>query len=141
MAKISIALLQNQLGILFEDVLLCKIMNLLFLVSKYLAIFFKCRFLKQGRTQHYWKCYMCLVYSICRGTWFFVCLFNFAPFLLNKIGNTCIILFAKKNKFWGEAVIFVSFGSRFGRGITDGLNRNVFDTVKLVCVFKVLLCV
>lgn len=38
MEKISIAVLQNQPG-MFEDVLLCKIMNVIFLDSKYLAVF------------------------------------------------------------------------------------------------------
>ena len=39
MEKISIAVLQNETGILFDDVLLCKIMSLILLESKYLVIF------------------------------------------------------------------------------------------------------
>lgn len=39
MEKISIAVLQNQPEIVFEDVLLCKVRNLIVLGSEYLAIF------------------------------------------------------------------------------------------------------
>ena len=39
MEKISIAVLQNETEILFEDALLCKITNFILLDSKYLVIF------------------------------------------------------------------------------------------------------
>lgn len=79
MEKISIAVLQDQPEI-FEDVLPCKIMNLILLDSKYLAIFEMWGFKDVlnskrwgGGIQHYQRCYMCLAYSICRDTCFLLC--------------------------------------------------------------------
>lgn len=81
MEKISIAVLQNKTEILFEDVLLGRITNLIPLDSKYLVIFGMQVFRDalnskggEGGIQHYQKCYMCFAYSICRGTCFLLCL-------------------------------------------------------------------
>lgn len=80
MEKISIAVLQNKTEILFEDVLLGRIMNLIPSDSKYLVIFGMQVFRDalnskggEGGIQHYQKYYMCFAYSICRGTCFSLC--------------------------------------------------------------------
>lgn len=125
MEKISIAVLQNETGILFDDVLLCKIMSLILLESKYLVIF-EMRIFRDvlnARGGVGWESALSEVLHVFRILHLQRHLFfTSSYFLLNKMGNICIIWFAR-NHFL-EAEICVSFARGSGRRITDGLNRN-----------------